>query len=114
MKTKKRYKSIGGKIKSAREAKGMSQRQLAEAAGFDSTTAISLIEAGERKVSIAILEKIARALKIGMEYFLGYKDAKVNVETALRASDLDETDKKAIARFIELAKARKHGRKRNT
>ena len=45
MKTSKdRYKFIGARIKEAREALSMSQKSLAEALGYESATAISLIE----------------------------------------------------------------------
>ena len=40
-------KLIGIRIKEAREAVGISQKALADAVGFESATAISLIEAGE-------------------------------------------------------------------
>ena len=107
-----RYKEIGGKIKEARENKKMSQRTLAEAIGFESGVAISLLEAGERKVSIIDLEKIADALNENIETFLGYKEKSADVRFALRADkNLNEADKEAILRFIDLAKAKKHGKR---
>ncbi len=51
------YTLIGSKIKDARQEANMSQKQLAELVGFDSSTAISLIEAGQRKVSIEDVRK---------------------------------------------------------
>lgn len=114
MKTKKRYELIGKKIKEARENAKMSQREFAKIIGFNSTTAISLIESGERRVAVEDLEKLARALNKDIEYFLGYKDRgeneKIDVRIALRADkDLGIKDKKAILRFIELAKERRYG-----
>ncbi len=47
-----KYKFIGNKIKEARESEGLSQMELAKHLGYESATAISLIEAGERKVSV--------------------------------------------------------------
>ena len=58
MKSEDTYPQIGKRIKDAREKEGLSQKSLAEAVGFESATAISLIESGERRVSIEDLDKI--------------------------------------------------------
>lgn len=102
------YKYIGAKIKEARESEGLSQIQLAELAGFESATAISLIEAGERKVSIETLEKIAKALHHDMNFFLGETETKNDIRYALRADKhLDPNDQKEIMNFISFVKNRK-------
>ncbi len=102
---------IGDRIRAAREERGMSQLELAQAIGFQSATAVSLIEAGERKVTSGILESLANALHRDVKYLLGQKEAPVDVQFALRADkDLTTKDKDAILRFIELAKSRKNGR----
>lgn len=98
---------IGSRIKSAREEKGLSQLDLAKALGFQTATAISLIEAGERGVSATILEKLGQVLERDVKYFLGKEDA-VDIQVALRADkDLSKEDKEALSRFIQLAKNRK-------
>lgn len=105
-------KLIGVRIKEAREAVGMSQKTLADAVGFESATAISLIEAGERKIRVEDLEKMAGALERDIKYFVGQEDRPVDVRVAVRATkDLSNKDKDAIIRFIELAKNKKkeHG-----
>lgn len=104
-----KYQMIGRLIRTAREEEGMAQKTLAEAVGFESPTSISLIEAGERRVNIEDLEKIAQVLRRDITYFLG--DPKVEYEYALRADpDLTAEDKKGILRFIELAKEKNRGR----
>lgn len=96
---------IGQQIKKAREEAGMSQMDLAKALLFESATAISLIESGERKITAENLEKIAFTLKRDIKFFLGNEDAQVDVEVALRADkDLSKEDRDAILRFIDLAK----------
>jgi transcriptional regulator with XRE-family HTH domain len=102
------YKYIGGKIKEAREAEGLSQKQLAEKTGFESATAISLIEAGERKVSINNLEKIAKALQHDINFFLGnYEIPSTNIRYALRADkNLTGSDQKEIMQFIDYVRNR--------
>ncbi|MFH1712449.1 MAG: helix-turn-helix transcriptional regulator [Patescibacteria group bacterium] len=104
---------IGARIKIAREERGLSQLQLAEAVGFQSATAISLIESGERKVSSEILERLAEVLHRDTRYFLGQKEnAPIDVRVALRTDkDLSKEDKDAILRFIDLAKSKKNGKR---
>lgn len=109
-----KYKFIGSKIKEARKEIEISQKELAKALGFESSTSISLIEAGERKVTVEDLEKIADFFHRDIKYFLGQEEQITDILVALRADkDLTEGDKKALLRFIELAKGRKNERRRN-
>lgn len=96
---------IGTQIRTAREAKEMSQKTLADAVGFESATAISLIEKGERRLRVEDLEKITKALDRDIGYFLGHEEKTIDIKVALRADkDIPDSDKKVIARIIELAK----------
>ena len=114
MKTPKdRFIFIGKKIKEARELMGWFQKELAEAVGFETSTAISLIEAGERRVAINDLEKIADVLHQNLKYFLG-EDEKTNFRFALRANkDLSQKDKERILDFIDFIKSKRNERRRN-
>lgn len=99
--------SIGARIKAAREDKGLSQLELAKLLGFESATAVSLIESGERGVSIEMLTKLCRTLDRGVYYFLDKKEEPVNVRVALRATkDISKEDRNALIHFFELAKNR--------
>ncbi len=100
---KKRYQLIGARIKETRRKKGLSQKDLAEKVGFDSATSISLIESGERKISIVDLEKTAQILNEELEYFIG---AELKIKVAFRAEGLEEKDVEAIQHIIEMAKKR--------
>ena len=101
-------KFIGSKIKEARETAKKSQKELADILGFESATAISLIESGERKLRAEDLEKIASFLDRDVKFFIGQEDKAVDVRVALRADkDLSEKDREAILRFIEVAKQNK-------
>lgn len=104
--------SVGARIRSARNDMGYSQMDLAKKLGFESATAISLIESGERNITIANLEKIAEILHRDIKFFLGKKEEKsVDVEYALRADkNLSNEAKEAILHFIELAKKNKNGK----
>lgn len=56
-------KKFGEQVKKIRLEKGFSQEKLANEANLDRTY-IPSIEKGERNVSIAVIEKIAKALKV--------------------------------------------------
>jgi len=100
-------KLIGQKIREAREAAEKSQKELADALGFESATAISLIEAGERKAKIEDLEKMSEFLHRDIKFFLGIEE-KVDIRFALRADkDLSKNDQDKILSFIEFVKKKK-------
>ena len=99
--------AIGKKLREAREKAGLSQAQLAKELGYESATAISLIEAGERRFKAGDLWRAAEALHCTIGYFLGHETHVPDIKVALRADkDLTEEDKKAVLHFIELAKKR--------
>jgi len=56
--------SVGKKIKSLREEKGMSQSELAKAVGYKTRSSITKIESGESDPSQKMLLKIANALEV--------------------------------------------------
>jgi transcriptional regulator with XRE-family HTH domain len=60
--------SVGSKLRSIREERNLSQRELAQLAGV-STNAISLIERDENSPSVATLQSLAAALNVRMSYF---------------------------------------------
>ena len=102
---------IGGRIKEAREAGNLSQVDLARALGYESATAISLIESGERKLRVEDLQKVADALHCDIKYFLGQENKPATVKVALRADkDLNKDDEKEILNFIEFVKQKKNGK----
>lgn len=110
-----RYTEIGAKIKEAREEMELSQSELAEAVGFKSPTAISLIEAGTRKVAIEDLETIAEVLQRPIEFFLGKKEQEVTLEYALRSDkklkNLDANARKSITEFADFVRNQKSGKR---
>lgn len=112
MKNEKTLETIGARIKAAREERGLSQIELARELGFQSATAVSLIESDERKVTTVLLERLGDILRRDIKYFLGQEENRiVDVQVALRADkDLTNEDKDAISRFIELAKQKRNGK----
>ncbi|OSQ47833.1 cupin domain-containing protein [Marivita geojedonensis] len=66
---------IGGRLRAIREAKGMSQRDLASRAGLTSA-AISLIEQNKSSPSVASLKSLLDAISMTMsEFFIEVEDA---------------------------------------
>jgi len=61
---------VAERIRDQRQAKGMSRRELAEAAGI-SDRYVTQLEFGKANVSILLLRKLARALGVPMEHLLG-------------------------------------------
>lgn len=104
-------KEIGQKIREARESAEKSQKELADVLGFESATAISLIESGERKIKVEDLEKIANFLCRDVKFFLGMEEEKADVRFALRADkDLTPKAQEEILSFIDFVKKKKDGR----
>ncbi len=102
-------KEIGKRLREAREKTGLSQAQFAKELGYESATAVSLIEAGERRFKMEDLQKAADVLHRPIGYFLGQENPPMDIKVALRADkDLTDDDKKAVLYFIELAKKRRH------
>jgi transcriptional regulator with XRE-family HTH domain len=103
--------SMGYLIKAAREEMNLSQSELAEKLGFQSATAISLMESDERNVNSIVLQQIAQILHRDIKYFLGEDEKNLDVRVALRADkDISKEDKEALLRFVDLAKQKKNAR----
>ena len=68
------YNAIGAKIKIIRNAKGLTQEELAEKSHL-STVYIGYIENGKRQVSLSALMSIAKTLEVGTDCLLGYQDS---------------------------------------
>lgn len=64
---------LGQRIKSIREEKGMSQKDLAYAADIDRSY-IASVESGARNISIVNIEKIVKALHVSIPYFFNSVD----------------------------------------
>ena len=110
-----KYKEIGKRIQLAREKMGLTQEQLAKLIGYQTATAISFIESGERKVKAGELEKIATELHCDVQYLLSGSEREVTVRMALRSqhNDLDESEVKKIESFIDFIKNEQDAKRRD-
>src|SRR2546430_1095349 len=111
LKTNVDYKEIGKRVRTARELKKLSQEDLGEMLGGYSTTAISLYEQGERKISLELLSLIAEKLHITLQELVeGYTEDTPSIQVALRADkDLqnDTEIQSHIIDYIEFLKKRR-------
>jgi len=105
---------MAARLKEAREYLGLSQEDVARVLVI-SRPAVSLMEAGERRVEAMELEKLARLYGQSQEYFTSGRDSSVDGESVghlqralkgLSAKDLSE-----VARFAQFLKSsgRKQG-----
>jgi transcriptional regulator with XRE-family HTH domain len=62
---------FGARLRSLREAAGLSQRQLADAAGMSSKAHVWRLEAGQREPTWALLCRLADALGCRLDEFRG-------------------------------------------
>jgi transcriptional regulator with XRE-family HTH domain len=86
--------SVGKRIQSVREKRGLTQSQLEEKTGIN-TKYISAIECGQKNVTIKTLEKIANGLNIDLyELFLFSEEfesegaVKKAIESLIKESDI--------------------------
>ncbi|MFA6501308.1 MAG: helix-turn-helix transcriptional regulator [Parachlamydiales bacterium] len=108
------YIKIGARIREVREKAQMSQKSLAEAVDYETSTAISLIESGDRRVAIDDLDKIAKALHVDPRYLIGHKEQKSDIKYALRADkNLTSDEEKQILSFIEFVKTNKNAKRKS-
>jgi transcriptional regulator with XRE-family HTH domain len=67
------FKEIGKKIQQAREARDLTQAELAQTLGI-TQAALSNYELGKRRLYLHQIEEIARLLNKDLEYFIGSND----------------------------------------
>lgn len=103
MKTSKKY--IGNKIRQLREEKKYSQKKVAKDLGYESDTAIYLIEKGKRSLPIEKLKDVASYFGVSVEFLIDPNYQKDPItEIAYRAKNLSRQDKEKVEDFIEFLK----------
>lgn len=104
-----KYAEIGERIEHARKREGLTQGQLATLLGYQTPTAISLIEAGKRMIKVAELEKIAEVLHTDLQFLLkgttGQREVTVSMALRSEHKDLSTEEVDKIESFIEFVKA---------
>ena len=75
---------IGERIRKRREALGMTQDELARAAGYKSRSSINKIEIDGRGLPQKKIVDIAKALKVTPSFLMGWEDEEVATLTAMQ------------------------------
>ena len=71
-------------IRKRRLELGMTQSELAKAAGYENRSSIARIERGDTNIPQSKVIDIARALKVAPSYLMGWEDEEVSTLTALQ------------------------------
>ena len=101
------YEQIGKKIEELRNSRGISQQVLANILGYESSTAVHLLERGARKISIDKLKVIANYFEVSIDQLLkeDTNQTKTDLLSALRSDPLlDEEDIRQVSNFVEFLK----------
>lgn len=88
---------LGSILRKLRNEQNLSQKQLAQRIGIDSST-IALYETGDRNPSLPVLIKLSRTLGVTTDYLLGVSDKK---DTFIDASGLTPCEISSINIIIE-------------
>jgi transcriptional regulator with XRE-family HTH domain len=111
------FKEMGKKIQKAREEKGMTQMDLAQALGI-TQAALSNYELGKRRLYLHQIEDIARLLQKNLDYFIPSPAENVQTDT-LNASEvrkkiiskinnLNEKELSLLSDYLDFLEWRKH------
>jgi transcriptional regulator with XRE-family HTH domain len=104
-------KTLGGRLREAREYLGFSQEEVATFLGV-SRSALSLIETGQRKVDALELKKLAGLYKRPVGYFTGEEAEEISFSAdikhlARKVAELSPDDREELARFADFLRAKK-------
>ena len=103
-------KTLGERLKDAREYLGFSQEDIAVYVGVP-RSAVSLIETGQRKIDALELKKLAGLYKRPVGYFTGedVTDATIGADVkhlARKVAQLSADDREELSRFADFLHAR--------
>lgn len=107
-------RALATRLKEAREYLELSQDEVAQVLNVQ-RSAISLIEAGQRKVDAIELQKLAELYQRPIGYFTGEEGAPAPIPESVQhlaraAAKLTDRDREELTRFAEFLQARGRGR----
>lgn len=105
---------FGDRLRQTREAKGMSQQDLADRAGIQAS-AVSHFELGRRLPSFDNIRRLADALNVTSDFLLGRTDVREVAGPEAAAlfreyRELSTADQQALSKFAEHLAAQKRER----
>lgn len=104
-------RALGERLREAREYLGFSQDQVATYLGVP-RSAVSLMEAGQRKVDAIELKRLSKLYKRTTGYLAGEELGAKEFEPAVahlarKVSELSPSDQEELSRFADFLRARK-------
>lgn len=93
-------------LRIARERKGMTQKEVADAIGVAKST-YSLYESGNREPNVMTIKKIADILKVSADDLLGLEEPPTTIAAHFDGSEYTEAELNEIRQFAEFVKNRK-------
>ena len=98
------FYTIGQKIKAARKALGLTQRELAQKTGY-TESGISRIEKGEIDLGVSKVKAFADVLRVPVDYIVGdYFSAKTETPEEIFERLDDDVRHELIAEMFEIMK----------
>lgn len=103
-------RELGERLREARLYFGLKQEEVSQYLKIQ-RSALSEIEAGNRKVEAIELTRLAKLYRQPVSYFLGEEDAGASLPVdvahlARQAADLSRTDRDELGRFAEYLRSR--------
>lgn len=101
---------LGERLREARRYLGLKQEEVAQYLKIQ-RSALSEIEAGNRRVEALELNRLAKLYRQPVSYFIGEDDAEATLPVdvahlARRAADLSRQDRDELGRFAEYLRSR--------
>ena len=102
------FAALGKRVTQLRKARGMTQAELARALGV-SQQAVFAYEIGERRISVLVLERLAKLFRLNIDQFLGFAPEPVKkrrlspraMRHAERLQALSKTQQRFVVRIID-------------
>lgn len=103
------FAALGKRVTQLRKSRGITQAELARALGV-SQQAVFAYEIGDRRISVLILQRLARLFHLNIDQFLGFAPEPVNkrrlspraMRHAERLQALSKTQQRFVVRILDV------------
>lgn len=111
--SRKYFAALGAYVAHRRKSLGYTQAELARAIGV-SQQAVFAYELGDRRISVVVLTKLAKVLRVGVEEMIGFKQQRIlnqrlsprAVRHAERLQALPRTHQRFVTKIIDVLEER--------
>ena len=103
------FAALGKRVTQLRKSRGMTQAELARALGV-SQQAVFAYEIGDRRISVLVIERLARLFRLSIDQFLGFAPEPVRkrrlspraMRHAERLQALSKTQQRFVVRILDV------------